>query len=306
MYASHLIKTNAGKLLWPGAAALLLFAVVLVSPPVAADQGKPEPTSVALSFTYLGNEGFLLESGNKKVLIDALQGDGVRSYVMLGRTRREILERALPPFGHVDLILATHYHRDHFDPGAVIRCLASNPSASFVSTEQAAGEVLGKALNPDSLRSRVHGFHPEVGQKVAVPLDGVGLAVMSLHHGVGSSAQNLGLIVELNGIRVLHAGDTQATPAEFLEYGIGSESFQVVFLPFWFLFEPEWSAAVAGAEQVVAMHVPALNAEAATFGPSGNLARLKKQLRATDPRVIVFDQVLERRSVSLPGARPGP
>ncbi len=304
MYATHPIEANfakPGAPLWPKVIAFLLLLLPLASPGVGAE-AEPQTTAKALTVTYLGNEGFLLESGGKRVLIDALQGDGIRDYVTLDPIRREILERAQAPFGHMDLILATHYHRDHFNPVSVVRCLASNPSARFVSTEQAASEAMEAAPDARALRSRIRGVHPKAGEKVRVPLDGIGLEVMNLHHGKGSTAQNLGLIVELNGIRILHTGDTQATPAEFIDYGLANEPFQLVFLPFWFLLEPDWSKAVRKAERIVAMHVPALNADARTFGPAGSLAGLKKQLRASDPRVIVFEQILERHTVSLPGS----
>ncbi len=284
------------------AAATLGLALVLLSPaPAAASTKTAAPDKQAepaeLTITYLGNEGFLLQVGEKKVLVDALQGAGLPPYVTLPETRRRALERAQPPFDGVQLVLASHYHADHFNARSVIRYLEHNPRARFISTEQAAESLRQQAGDAATLRDRVQGFHPEAGERVRVPLEGIGLTVMNFHHGVGSKAQNLGLLVQLGEFRLLHVGDTSATPAEFVRYGMAGEKIDVVFLPYWLLSEPGWRESVAGSRYVVAMHIPSADAPPDYFGSSASLEGLEKSLRAMEPQLILFEELLQQHSI---------
>ncbi len=106
----------------------LALALTLISAPVAeADQAGTQ-------VVHLGNEGFLIAGGGKKVLIDALHGDGLNGYVALPAADRERLEAAGAPYDGVDLVLATHRHDDHFSPSSLGRYLEAQPRAVFVST----------------------------------------------------------------------------------------------------------------------------------------------------------------------------
>ncbi len=84
----------------------LVALTVLVASPLPAE----------LEITYVANEGFLLAGGGKKVLIDALFDGGIAGYPTIPDELRPSLEQARPPFDGVDLVLATHFHGDHFGP----------------------------------------------------------------------------------------------------------------------------------------------------------------------------------------------
>jgi len=94
----------------------------------------PEPPAADLRITYVGNAGYLLEADGRKILIDALLGSYQSQYVQLPREIQIRLENAESPFDNVDLVLATHYHHDHFGARSVGRYLLSELKAQFVST----------------------------------------------------------------------------------------------------------------------------------------------------------------------------
>src|ERR1044071_8372445 len=94
------------------------------------------PALGQVKVTYLANEGVMLTAGSTKVLVDALLRDGL-GYPIHSPAVREQLETGKSPFDGVGLALATHYHLDHWDAGAISRFLASNPSARYASTPQA-------------------------------------------------------------------------------------------------------------------------------------------------------------------------
>ena len=108
--------------------AVLLFSALVC---VAAD---PASTRV----TYVANEGFLIQVGGKKILIDAIFNDTTINFAHVPDTKTlERLENTEAPFDDVDLILVTHKHRDHFEAGPVLRHLASNPDVVLLAPSQA-------------------------------------------------------------------------------------------------------------------------------------------------------------------------
>ena len=69
----------------------------------------------ALKVTYIANEGFLISSKTKKVLIDSIFRKGYGIYLEPTNDIRKKIETAQPPFDQVNLVMATHSDADHFD-----------------------------------------------------------------------------------------------------------------------------------------------------------------------------------------------
>ena len=184
----------------------LAIAAVLLAlwGPVAA----AEVAAGRLRVTYVGNEGFLLESSTKRVLMDALYRDGVAGYVILPAERRQKLEAAAPPFDRIDLILASHFHPDHFDAGAVGTHLSANPGAHFLSTPQAV-KLLSETAGYSAIKSRVRAVYPGEGERLRAEHNGIVVQVLNLHHGRPSPTENLGFLGEIGGLKIC----TSATPA---------------------------------------------------------------------------------------------
>jgi hypothetical protein len=82
-----------------------------------------------LEVTYLANEGFMIAGGGRKILIDALFGEGLDGYAVVSPAQRALLEQAREPFADVDAVFATHFHDDHFNAAAVLAHLMRNPTA---------------------------------------------------------------------------------------------------------------------------------------------------------------------------------
>ena len=136
-----------------------------------------------LKITYLANEGVLLDCQGKKVLIDALFRDSLDDYMRHPPEVQEKLETGKPPFDGVGLALATHFHLDHWDAGAISRFLVNNPGAVFASTPQAT------AMLPHSLQGRVRALWPDKDHDVGLKMSGIQVDAFALEHG---KTQNLG------------------------------------------------------------------------------------------------------------------
>lgn len=254
-----------------------LVLILLLSP-----SSTPAETPAA-RITYLANEGFLIEGDGRKVLVDVLHHGGVEGYPALPPETLRRLEAARGPFADVDLVLASHHHADHFDPGAVGRHLVANPKAVFVSTEQAVDRLRVSFDDFPKVEDRVRGVWPEEGETTELSVGGIELTVLNLHHGRDREppVQNLGLLFTLAGTTFLHVGDTEATAEDVAAYELPRRGVDVLFLPYWHLLEPEGQALwkTLGADRIVTMHLPSEEAPARWFGRAGNLEGLVEELR---------------------------
>jgi L-ascorbate metabolism protein UlaG (beta-lactamase superfamily) len=193
---------------------------------------------VTLELTYIGCEGVLLRSPAGSVLIDGLFGDEAAPFGTPPAPALERLRDARPPFDRIDVILATHYHPDHFDAASVARHLRGNPAAHFVSTPQATVQLL--EATHGTLGHRIHPLDAREGVVVSrdvgpVRIEGFGLSHGKVHY---ADVQHLGLVVTLGGRRVIHLGDGIIDEKSMRAAGVLDREIDVGVLPFWFLTYP--------------------------------------------------------------------
>jgi L-ascorbate metabolism protein UlaG (beta-lactamase superfamily) len=184
--------------------------------------------------TYVGNSGFLITVGDKKVLIDALF-EGFKGNYALPQAVQDLLVNARPPFDDVDLILATHDHADHFSTSTVRQHMQNDPAASFVSTAQAASQLT-------AFGNRVVSLAATQGKPDQVTVNGIQVEALYLSHGAVPSGEteiiNFGYIVTVNGIKLFHTGDIDAsllTVAGLQAYGLPEKQLDLAFIPHFIL-----------------------------------------------------------------------
>jgi len=250
----------------------------------------------SLSVTYVGNEGFLIEGGEHKVLIDALYRSGVSGYVVHSPDVRKLLERGLAPFDSVDVVLATHYHADHFDPDAVGIHLLSDRDAIFVSTPQAA-QQMETYKGYRNIQARITGLLPPEGETETVEHDGVSIRVLNLHHGRNRPVENLGFIVDINGHTLLHIGDTEVSPDEMRDFAWDEESIDYFFVPYWMLLDHAGAEIVdlVRPKAIGPMHLPPPEDPRDYLNGSGGFDGTIEQIQATYPQAIVFRGVMSTK-----------
>lgn len=261
---------------------VVVAAAIAVAPVPTAAQAR-------VDLTYLANMGVLLESGGRRVIIDGFHRGELAEYAPVPAAMLESLEQARAPFRTLDLMIATHRHRDHFNAASVAARLRADSSVVFLAARETV----------DSLVARTDGLanHPRVwaAQTSAstghhLSIAGVDVTVLDLPHNPTPSQRvaNVGVIVELGGLRVLHVGDAFAAPTTFARHQLASRPVDVAIVPFWyFANENAEVLRLIGARRWIATHVP-----------PADTAAVRKRVHAADATAIVLTTSGER--VSLP------
>ena len=165
---------------------------------------RPPPGTIGM--VALGQAGIALRSGDDLLLID-----------LFASPRRErLLEPVVDPraLRGVTAVLATHEHGDHLDLPAWQQLAQASPEARFVVAEPLVPMVTAAGIPGERV----------VGVRVGQPI-GLGSSTVTAvpaRHGVdvvdGYSLGDrltprwVGYVVELDGVRLYHAGDTLAHP----------------------------------------------------------------------------------------------
>ncbi len=163
-----------------------------------------------IGLAWLGQAGFVLRLGAAVVLVDPYLSDHLAMKYRGSRfphVRMMAAPLAPDAFPRVDLVVCTHRHSDHMDPGSLPVLAARHPGCRFLvpAAERAHAEALG--LDPARL------LPADAGQTLR-PLPGVDLAlrpVAAAHERLEQDEQGrhryLGYGIELPGMRLYHSGD---------------------------------------------------------------------------------------------------
>lgn len=261
--------------------------------------GAPVTTGTgALEVTYLANEGFMLVGGGRKVLIDALFGEGLRGYAVVSPAQRELLEQARAPFDDVDALFATHFHDDHFNAAAVLAHLTNNSQAFFFSTNQAA-EKLRAVPQFDAVKTRVVTTLPKEGERIHTGHRGIYVQLLNIHHGRGRPIENLGFLIELAGKRILHIGDSFAEAAVFQKYELIKDRIDVAFLPSWYFLEKDAKTAedfrLAIRTHIQPRHIVVMHLGPDAANATSSWAQQWPRIKSEFPNAVYFAKELETK-----------
>ncbi len=147
----------------------------------------------------LGQAGFLIRSASGKLLgIDLYLSDCVeRVEGHVGYKR--LLPRLLEPGELVfDVLIATHFHRDHFDVDSMSALMANGHTRLFAARD-CADDVRALKLPEERVTFVKAGSSAQI--------EGFCLDFINCEHGTGAP-EAVGVIVTADGKRILETGDT--------------------------------------------------------------------------------------------------
>ncbi len=140
-----------------------------------------------IEIEWLGHAAFLISNDKVSLMIDPYQ---------------------IPGTERVDLIIATHEHYDHCSPEDVERLLKKNPSATIITTESCA-----KKIDCNKIKTLKAGKTASVKGVKIHAVEAYNLDKEFHPRGLG-----IGVVIEIDGKRIYHAGDTDHIP-EMAELG---------------------------------------------------------------------------------------
>jgi len=238
------------------------IALVFVLIFVAAGRGAAKHSR--LSITHISNSGFLLSSGGKNVVIDALFDNGYGRYAVPSEELKAKIIRGDPPFQSIDVFLVTHGHGDHFDAPDVAAFLKHHRETQFVAPQEVC-DRLGKEGSPGK---QIRGIALPVGASTEMTVKGISLKVVRLKHvldDTGSRIANLGYLITMNHARIIQAGDItiEHDPTLLEKWRLGEQRIDVLFLQYF--DRSEFSARrirdIIKPAHIVATHIPPADAD---------------------------------------------
>ena len=255
----------------------------------STDESEEMPADASIEVRYIANEGVLISSRDKRVLIDGLHRRYKDDYAFLPDVEQEKIEAARPPFDKIDLLLVSHLHGDHFHPEAVGLYLKNDTKAMFASSQQVVDEVAAKYAEYGTIKGRVTPIAYTLKSIQPMRLAGIDVTFLGVGHGSGrhASIQNLGHIISLSGKKLLHLGDADISEEIFDAFDLEQQGIDIAFLPSWFLTSNNGRA-------LVERHIKPKHIIAVHVGP-GDAEEITREVKKNFPAADVFSTMLEKR-----------
>jgi L-ascorbate metabolism protein UlaG (beta-lactamase superfamily) len=202
---------------------------VLQGAELQRDINETRPVSGSLAIWWLGQSGFVIKSWQGLLLIDPYLSEHLTTKYK-GTPRPHVRMTRAPLRGgdlrSVDLLLASHKHSDHLDPGTLPDLMLASSEAALMLPAAIREYAIGLGLPAERL----------IGVDAGDVVERAGFrvrAVPSAHELLDQDSEGrhlyLGYVIESAGMRVYHSGDSLAY--EGLERELGGELFDVLFLP---------------------------------------------------------------------------
>ncbi len=258
------VVDTSGAAITEGVAYSVVVASVGEDPANAAIAAPSAPVTLAataVTITYLGNDGVMIDDGVHKVVIDGLHA-AAGSWVELPVAERTALERGEGMYADIDVVMVTHNHGDHYSPMAIGRFLDNHPAAALLGPPQVTANLAG--------RPQIMPVSPSRGAQQDVAIDGLAISVLHVRHfdqfgNDFSSVENYGYLIEIGGLRLLHFGDVDYSEANLSSFDLASANIDIVFLPTFNTLLSQASADVI-AQYVAPGHVVAMHFQQSQVG----------------------------------------
>lgn len=161
---------------------------------------QPAPGSVAA--WWLGGSGFVFKTpGNRQIWIDPYLSDIVQAMFGIGRAFPPPIT---PEEAEPDIIISTHWHEDHLDPGSIPEIARRRLTAKFVMSPSAMAHAASWGVPVGQIVPLTPGQ--------ALDLDGANLTAIVARHEAGVPGWEVpdafGVVMEFAGVRIFHSGDT--------------------------------------------------------------------------------------------------
>ena len=157
----------------------------------------------SVSAWWLGGSGWVFKTpSGAQVLVDPYLSDIVRELFGQGRAFPAPLDaQSVRP----DVVISTHWHEDHLDPGAIPQIARHSPRTQFVMPPSA----MARALSWGVPRARITPI--AVGETIEIA--GVAITGVAARHDPGIAGWQVpdavGVVLQSGGLKIYHSGDSE-------------------------------------------------------------------------------------------------
>ncbi len=241
----------------------------------------------SVKITYLANEGVLIESGNQKVLIDALFDDFYKDYLSPSLELRSDMISGQSPFEKVDLVLATHIHRDHYEAQISGDFLSDHDESKMISSAQVKADLKEKYVNFSGIEGQIVAHERDLFT-IREEVNGILIHAFFINHAGGeqtSNIENMGFIVELGGKKILHLGDADMKIERFEAVNLAQYNVDAALIPYWYLIDEN-------GQKIINEQIKPKNIIGIHFPKAGSPMALEEIAKAY-PKAKVFQKSME-------------
>jgi L-ascorbate metabolism protein UlaG (beta-lactamase superfamily) len=191
-------------------------------------ESRPPPGAVDL--WWLGQSGYCIKSDRATIYVDLYLSEHLTA--KYAGTNKEHIRMTESPLRGRDvvgagLILASHKHSDHLDPGTMPEAMTASPAAALLLPAAIADYAR------DSLKLPAGRFLPaDAGQtfeRAGVTVEVIASAHEEFERDAAGRHPYLGFLITIGGVRLYHSGDTILYPG--LTAKLARRRLDVAFLP---------------------------------------------------------------------------
>jgi L-ascorbate metabolism protein UlaG (beta-lactamase superfamily) len=243
---------------------LLVLASVICSPCFGQKQ---------IDVTYIANEGFLIESSGKQIVIDALFSEGWGNYLVPSRSVVSDIVNLQGSFSNSHLMLITHDHGDHFNALMVVPYLIKGSDNILIAPPKVTNAI-SKHPDYDTFENQIVQLDKINQEQNDTTIQGIRVRSFFIQHDSRPQIENVGYLIDIDGLTIFHCGDSNGSDSvEFEKLQLQDEDIDLAFLNvygFWNTKEErEFTEKYINPKKIALMHIPP--AEIETVKDSVNL-----------------------------------
>lgn len=188
----------------------------------------PLPGTIAV--WWLGQSGYLIRSARATILIDPYLSESLtKKYAVTNKPHVRMTRCPVDPsmLTCIDVVLCSHKHSDHMDPGTLPALAATSPRCVFVVPASLVEHAVSIGLPADRVLGIDHACvrdFPGLSTRIR------GLKAAHEHLDTDEQGRHLYLsfVIDAGDVRIFHSGDTMVWPGMAHEIGPGVD---IAFLP---------------------------------------------------------------------------